>query len=279
MPPLLLPILPRLPANASYFRSIVANGEELSFPCHAVSATIKSMSHHSDVLGPGGAIARALANYEPRPQQLSMAEAVAAALAQGRHLLAEAGTGVGKSFAYLVPALQAAEADDECRVVISTHTISLQEQLVRKDIPFLQRVMPSKCGAVLVKGRGNYLSQRRLRVAQNRGMSLLGESGALEQLDTLAAWAQKTRDGSRSDLERAIAWANAVPITTTASTSRRAARSTARASSSSTMRSSSPTSRCAPWDATSVSCPNIASRFSMRRIPSKMWRPSISAYR
>jgi ATP-dependent DNA helicase DinG len=159
------------------------------------------MSHHSDVLGPGGAIARALANYEPRPQQLSMAEAVAAALAQGRHLLAEAGTGVGKSFAYLVPALQAAEADDECRVVISTHTISLQEQLVRKDIPFLQRVMPSKCGAVLVKGRGNYLSQRRLRVAQNRGMSLLGESGTLEQLDTLAAWAQKTRDGSRSDLE------------------------------------------------------------------------------
>src|SRR5205085_1640452 len=94
------------------------------------------------ILGPGGAIARGLPNYEVRPQQLAMAEAVARAIAERRHLMVEAATGVGKSFAYLVPAVQAALASKECRVVVSTHTISLQEQLIRKDIPFLQSVMP-----------------------------------------------------------------------------------------------------------------------------------------
>src|SRR4051794_1119621 len=111
------------------------------------------------ILGPAGAIAQRLPNYEARPQQLEMAEAVAAAPAGPRHLMVEAGTGVGKSFAYLVPAIQAACSgkDKDFRVVISTHTIGLQEQLVTKDIPFLQSVMPEKFSAVLVKGRGNYL--------------------------------------------------------------------------------------------------------------------------
>src|SRR5437867_12913368 len=107
------------------------------------------------VLGPHGGIARRLPQFESRPQQLAMAEAVAGAIAERRHLMVEAGTGVGKSFAYLVPALQAALADRECRVVVSTHTIGLQEQLVRKDLPFLQQVLP-EFRAVLVKGRGNY---------------------------------------------------------------------------------------------------------------------------
>lgn len=159
------------------------------------------MSQHLDILGPEGTIARALANYEARPQQLTMAEAVADAIAQKRHLLAEAGTGVGKSFAYLVPAIQAACADRENRVVISTHTISLQEQLVHKDLPFLQKVMPQRFSALLVKGRGNYLSRRRLRVARQRGVSLLSEPGSLEQLDTLGRWAAGTQDGSRADLD------------------------------------------------------------------------------
>lgn len=159
------------------------------------------MAQHLEILGGGGAIARALVNYEPRPQQLAMAEAVAAAIAATRHLMVEAGTGVGKSFAYLVPAIQAAAADDECRVVISTHTISLQEQLVGRDIPLLQQVMPQKVGAVLVKGRSNYLSRRRLRVAQRRAMSLLADPAGQDQLDTLARWTKATRDGSRSDLE------------------------------------------------------------------------------
>ena len=153
------------------------------------------------ILGPDGAIARRLADFETRPQQVTMAKAVADAIADRRHLMVEAGTGVGKSFAYLVPAIEAACADKECRVVISTHTIGLQEQLVRKDIPFLQQVMPKPFLPLLVKGRGNYLSRRRLRVAERRAPALLAEADGLQQLDALAKWAQRTTDGSRSDLE------------------------------------------------------------------------------
>jgi len=130
-----------------------------------------------------------------------MADAVAESLANGRHLMVEAGTGVGKSFAYLVPAIQAALATKDGRVVISTHTISLQEQLIRKDIPFLQKVMPEPFTALLIKGRGNYVSKRRLRVAHQRGLSLLTESGSLDQLDAILQWSKETADGSRSDLD------------------------------------------------------------------------------
>src|ERR687888_478484 len=105
----------------------------------------------ASILGPDGTIARRLAGYEARPQQLKMADAVAGAIAGRHHLMVEAGTGVGKSFAYLVPAIQAATADKNCRVVVSTHTISLQEQLVLKDLPFLQAVLPQPFTATLVK--------------------------------------------------------------------------------------------------------------------------------
>jgi ATP-dependent DNA helicase DinG len=152
------------------------------------------------ILGPDGSIARLLPSYEPRPQQLDMAEAVARAIADPHHLMVEAGTGVGKSFAYLVPAVLAATADKDCRVVVSTHTISLQEQLVRKDIPFLQSVMPQPFTAVLAKGRSNYVSLRRLRGAQQRAPGLLFDDAARLQLDQIARWARKTQDGSKSDL-------------------------------------------------------------------------------
>ena len=156
---------------------------------------------YRDILGSSGTIAQRLENFETRPQQLDMAEAVADALAKPGHLMVEAGTGVGKSFAYLVPAIQKACATKDYRVVISTHTISLQEQLIRKDIPFLQSVMPEKFSALLVKGRGNYMSKRRLKVAHERSLSLLSEPGAERQLDTLMAWDKITKDGSRSDLD------------------------------------------------------------------------------
>jgi ATP-dependent DNA helicase DinG len=154
----------------------------------------------ASILGPDGVIARQLPRYEPRVQQLDMADAVAEAIAERRHLMVEAGTGVGKSFAYLVPAILAATANKECRVVISTHTISLQEQLVLKDIPFLQSVMPQSFNATLVKGRSNYLSLRRLRGAQQRMGALLVEPSAAEQLQQIGRWSRTTRDGSRSDL-------------------------------------------------------------------------------
>jgi ATP-dependent DNA helicase DinG len=155
----------------------------------------------SDILGPDGSIARRLPAYESRPQQLAMADAVAWAIRGPRHLMIEAGTGVGKSFAYLVPAILAATADKDCRVVVSTHTISLQEQLIHKDLPFLQNVMPRPFVAALVKGRSNYLSKRRLRVAESRAGLLLGEESPAGQLEQIGRWAKGTEDGSRSDLQ------------------------------------------------------------------------------
>jgi ATP-dependent DNA helicase DinG len=152
------------------------------------------------ILGPGGAIARQLKSYEPRPQQLRMAEAVGQAIADRHHLMVEAGTGVGKSFAYLVPAILAAADTKDFRVVISTHTINLQEQLIHKDLPFLQTVLPRPFTAALVKGRSNYLSLRRLYGAQQRSGASLTDDAPQRQLHQIAAWARQTKDGSRSDL-------------------------------------------------------------------------------
>ena len=165
-----------------------------------------------DILGPEGRIAARLQNYEHRMQQLEMADAVATALADKRHLVVEAGTGVGKSFAYLVPSILAAtdpehatvETDDgqtrNRRIIISTHTISLQEQLLGKDLPLLNSVIPREFSAVLVKGRANYLSQRRLQSAVTRSATLFESTQELEQLDAINQWAKDTTDGSRSTL-------------------------------------------------------------------------------
>jgi ATP-dependent DNA helicase DinG len=153
-----------------------------------------------DILCPGGRIAQRLERYEVRPQQIEMADAVAHALTERQHLLVEAGTGVGKSFAYLVPAIYHALSKPDAKVVISTHTISLQEQLLTKDIPFLQSVFPDKFQAALVKGRGNYLSLRRLRLAQQRAAGLLFSRQENEQLVQIGRWSRTTTDGSRSDL-------------------------------------------------------------------------------
>lgn len=160
----------------------------------------------ADVLGPGGVIARRLPGYEPRPEQLAMAEAVEAALAKKKHLIAEAGTGVGKSFAYLIPAILSAQGNQgeeskKKRIVVSTHTISLQEQLINHDIPFLQAVLPVEFSAVLVKGRGNYISLRRLdKAVQRSSQKSLFEPDGQRQLAVIRQWASKTTDGSRSDL-------------------------------------------------------------------------------
>ena len=153
-----------------------------------------------DILAPDGAIARRLGDrYEPRPQQLEMAVAVGDALTRGHHLLVEAGTGVGKSFAYLLPAIDYAVRHKK-RVVISTHTISLQEQLIEKDIPLLQAVYPDEFTAVLVKGRGNYLCKRRLEQTRKRQNTLFEDQRQLESLWTIEEWAQHTTDGSLADL-------------------------------------------------------------------------------
>ncbi|MGE5193500.1 MAG: ATP-dependent DNA helicase [Deltaproteobacteria bacterium] len=172
------------------------------------------------ILGQTGRIAQRLKSYEQRPEQLQMARAVAEAIRSKTHLVVEAGTGVGKSFAYLVPAILAATAsqveaeksdkekpagDDEkkkrTRVVISTHTISLQEQIVGRDIPFLNSVLPLEFSAVLVKGRGNYISLRRLKGAQGRAHAMFTRAEEVEQIDRILRWSQETTDGSRATLD------------------------------------------------------------------------------
>ncbi|GIW97168.1 MAG: helicase [Pirellulaceae bacterium] len=161
------------------------------------------------ILGPQGSIARRLSHYEARPQQLELAHRVARALREGTHLVAEAGTGVGKSFAYLVPAILHATEQQEVgaendavvgrRIVVSTHTISLQEQLIHKDLPLLNAVIPREFTSVLVKGRGNYLSRRRLKLAKSRAAALLDDEES-RQLQQIARWAMETTDGSLSNI-------------------------------------------------------------------------------
>lgn len=157
------------------------------------------------ILAPDGPIARRLGkSYEHRPEQDAMIRAVREAFASGGSLLAEAGTGVGKSFAYLLPAIEQIvrhdDKDRRRRVVISTHTIALQEQLVEKDLPLLNAVIPEEFSAVLVKGRGNYVSLRRMNRAWERKASLFDDSAAYRSLETILAWAQTTTDGSLATL-------------------------------------------------------------------------------
>ncbi|MDO3378482.1 helicase C-terminal domain-containing protein [Geoalkalibacter halelectricus] len=158
------------------------------------------------ILGPEGVVARSLAGWEERPEQLRMAFAVGEAFNHDRIALIEAGTGTGKSLAYLVPAILWAKNNQE-RVVVSTNTINLQEQLIRKDIPFLQRATDLEIRAVLVKGRGNYLCLRRAESAQAEpGLFDAAEGG---ELQAILAWARTTRDGSREELSfipRDLVW-------------------------------------------------------------------------
>src|SRR5205807_3953268 len=142
-----------------------------------------------------------------------MADAVERAIRQGHHLVVEAGTGVGKSFAYLVPAILAAtgelpldrkldkprpKRDDEedkpplPRVIVSTLTISLQEQLIQKDLPLLRSVMPQEFTAVLFKGRSNYISLRRMETAQARSASLFHDEAEFTQLREIVQWSKRT---------------------------------------------------------------------------------------
>src|SRR5216117_4094102 len=137
-------------------------------------------------------------NFEFRPQQQEMAARVAQALEEEQHLIAEAGTGVGKSLGYLVPSVLFALQRNK-KAIVSTHTINLQEQLLHKDIPILKKVLPVEFEAALMKGRQNYLCPRRLERALQSAKELF--TGPQEnELQRLAEWASTTRDGSLSDL-------------------------------------------------------------------------------
>src|ERR1700751_355212 len=137
-------------------------------------------------------------NFEFRPQQQEMAARVAQALEEERHLVIEAGTGVGKSLAYLAPAILFALKRHK-KAIVSTHTINLQEQLLYKDIPILKKILPIEFEAALMKGRQNYLCPRRLERALQQANELF-TGPAQNELKALAEWARTTRDGSLSDL-------------------------------------------------------------------------------
>ena len=158
------------------------------------------------MLEEGGLFARRFPGYEHRPQQMEMLRAVARAFNQGQHLLVEAGTGIGKSIAYLLPAACFAATNSD-HVVISTNTINLQDQLYHKDIPDLQRLLGIEFRAALVKGRGNYLCLSRLNALRHRGPLSPTE---MKVLAKILVWLPSTLTGDRAELflpeagERAI---------------------------------------------------------------------------
>lgn len=138
-------------------------------------------------------------NFEYRAEQQQMAVAVARALTTREHLLVEAGTGVGKSFAYLVPSILFA-ASRKKKAIICTHTINLQEQLVEKDLPLLKHVLPVEFTYTMLKGRQNYLCTRRLQKAMAQADGLF-TSPEQAELQRIYEWSKETKDGSLSDFE------------------------------------------------------------------------------
>ena len=150
------------------------------------------------IFSPNGILSRSK-NFEYRPQQQQMAVAVARALTHNEHLVVEAGTGVGKSLAYLVPAILFAVANKK-KAIISTHTINLQEQLTLKDLPMLTHALPVPFSYTMLKGRQNYLCTRRLRKAMQQADSLF-TSPEQTELERIYEWSKSTEDGSLSDFE------------------------------------------------------------------------------
>ncbi|MEZ5405095.1 MAG: helicase C-terminal domain-containing protein [Verrucomicrobiia bacterium] len=164
-------------------------------PIEAFSSSF--VSEIEAFFGKEGALSRA-SNFEYRPQQQQMAAAIADALENHEHLLVEAGTGVGKSLAYLIPSLFYA-LQNQKKLILSTHTINLQEQLFHKDLPVTKKLLKQDFTYTLLKGRQNYLCPRRL----DRVMRMAGElfaSSEVGELERLYEWSKVTKDGSLADL-------------------------------------------------------------------------------
>jgi ATP-dependent DNA helicase DinG len=169
-------------------------------PAGAATNLVKQVE---EIFSPSGVLSRAK-NFEFRPQQQEMAVAVARALQNREHLAVEAGTGVGKSLAYLIPAILFAVAEKK-KAIVSTHTINLQEQLTEKDLPMLAGVLgalpePVKFSFSMLKGRANYLCTRRLQKAMQQSGNLFTSSEA-EELQRIYEWSKETKDGSLSDFD------------------------------------------------------------------------------
>ncbi len=151
-----------------------------------------------DTLSPGGIVSKKLTGYEHRPQQLEMIKKVAEAFNNQKIAMIEAGTGVGKSLAYLIPAIYWSTKNNE-RCVVSTNTINLQEQLIKKDIPFLKKALGIEFESVLVKGRGNYVCLRKIQALETGQQELIEDAGK-DEIQLIIKWSKVTKDGSKSDL-------------------------------------------------------------------------------
>jgi len=152
----------------------------------------------SETLSPGGLVSEKLDGYEYRPQQLDMIKRIATAFNEQKIAVIEAGTGVGKSLAYLIPAIHWAKQNNE-RCVVSTNTINLQEQLIKKDIPFLKQALGIEFNSVLVKGRGNYICLRKIQALHQDQQTFFQDKNA-EELKLIIEWSKVTKDGSKADL-------------------------------------------------------------------------------
>lgn len=149
------------------------------------------------IFGEEGLVSRHHEHYEYRPGQIEMAEAVAKAFEEKKHLIVEAGTGTGKTLAYLIPAVAAALGNKK-RIIISTGTKNLQEQLMKKDIPFLQEILPKKFSAEYMKGRSNYACLYRIAKAENQ--PILEGLDEMDHFEEVRHWAKETAVGDRSEL-------------------------------------------------------------------------------
>ncbi|MEQ1644047.1 MAG: DEAD/DEAH box helicase, partial [Pyrinomonadaceae bacterium] len=149
------------------------------------------------VFGPDGLVSRSHENYEHREGQIKMAEAIARVIRDKRHLIVEAGTGTGKTLAYLVPAITAA-IEKKKRIVISTGTKNLQEQLMEKDVPFLQKIMPKKFSAAYMKGRANYACLYKIQRADDQ--PILDGVDEVDHFREVREWSRETQTGDRAEL-------------------------------------------------------------------------------
>src|SRR6185312_14802714 len=169
----------------------------------SATQTASSLPSLYDFFAPGGVLARSELPYEFRKGQLEMARAVERALEEGRHLIVEAGTGTGKTLAYLLPALRSGQ-----RVIISTGTKNLQEQLYFKDIPFLESLL-GPLRVCYMKGRANYLCRHKLYAL--RDQPILGGLEEIDQFNKIAEWERTTETGDRVEIanlpEASAVWA------------------------------------------------------------------------
>jgi len=172
-------------------------GEHPLAPLHPVSEPVPLNEEDvSAILEPGGEFSKHFPQFEYRSQQTEMLRAVTQALSDGRHIMIEAGTGIGKSIAYLIPAALWAMQNNQ-RVVVSTNTINLQDQLINKDVPDIRAALGWDVQATVLKGRSNYLCPRRLESIRRRGVS---DAEEMRVLAKILVWLQSTQSGDRSEL-------------------------------------------------------------------------------